>query len=633
MNFVKCTLGAVMLVMAWVPRAADGSQKLSQVLAGSWQSANKSNTVTFHRDGTGTNANGSRFRWRLEKNHLLVRAVAANGKVGLESGTPIEFTFDQKQYALVFEGGKLRAQFYRLTPSGVRFAQRTKHGRRYPEAAKPLNADDSTDSDSPVPTSFPGKPTSGHRDLPQTPSNLYLIGPNVQVSNAKWNVMHSEVVIAADPATGNRLAAASMFGSQSVSKIAIYTSEDYGKSWGLSFQRNGKDPESSADPAFAVRSDGTIYFVNMFFEDFGSENGRSLQFLARPAAGRSWNAGRPVAGLHDRPFLAIDNTAGGYRGRVYCVSQNGLFVSTDGGEKFIQTSPFSAKPGFHYAGPGNPVILSDGSLVTIQDSWSEGNGNIAAQSLRRKDLDNDEVLERNEFVGGNAFFGARKHETELSGGENGLLTARRSTNGGQTLSEEHEIARYDFNRLSYTNVPMMVADAKDRLFAVWNDALPAGGTGVFLSHSDDKGTTWSHPILLSEQSPQLFRDEIKWQTMAKYSAYMPCIATSSAGIIGVSWYDNRDVPLDKAGWDYRFRSSSDGGETWSPSARVSEKTTLFSMKRHKKIPLEEQRAHYHAGHTAGLCCDSNGRFHALWIDARTGVRQVWTATIGVRTTN
>jgi hypothetical protein len=37
------------------------------------------------------------------------------------------------------------------------------------------------------------------------------------------------------------------------------------------------------------------------------------------------------------------------------------------------------------------------------------------------------------------------------------------------------------------------------------------------------------------------------------------------------------------------------------------------------------------GDTAGLCADADGVFHPLWIDNRTGERQVWTATFRVAT--
>jgi hypothetical protein len=35
------------------------------------------------------------------------------------------------------------------------------------------------------------------------------------------------------------------------------------------------------------------------------------------------------------------------------------------------------------------------------------------------------------------------------------------------------------------------------------------------------------------------------------------------------------------------------------------------------------------GHTAGLAADANGVFHPLWVDNRTGIHQIWTASITV----
>jgi hypothetical protein len=86
----------------------------------------------------------------------------------------------------------------------------------------------------------------------------------------------------------------------------------------------------------------------------------------------------------------------------------------------------------------------------------------------------------------------------------------------------------------------------------------------------------------------------------------------------VTWYDTRDVPGGK-GWNIRFGASLDGGRTWQRSIRVTEVETRTGGP--ADIP----------GDTAGLAASEGGRFHALWIDGRTRVRQVWTATITVGT--
>jgi hypothetical protein len=88
--------------------------------------------------------------------------------------------------------------------------------------------------------------------------------------------------------------------------------------------------------------------------------------------------------------------------------------------------------------------------------------------------------------------------------------------------------------------------------------------------------------------------------------------------VGVCWYDRRDNP-DNLGYYVRFRASVDGGRTWLPSVRVSTAAQVSS---------EDTRKN--SGDTAGLAADADGVFHPVWIDNRTGIPQMWTATVKVR---
>lgn len=106
---------------------------------------------------------------------------------------------------------------------------------------------------------------------------------------------------------------------------------------------------------------------------------------------------------------------------------------------------------------------------------------------------------------------------------------------------------------------------------------------------------------------------------------MPEVAVNKDGVVGVSWYDTRDTPGTAPGWDVRFAASNDGGKTWGPSVRVSEKSSVFT---------EAMRAKFGRrigpGDTAGLAASADGAFHPLWTDHRTGTPQVWTATVIVK---
>ncbi len=47
------------------------------------------------------------------------------------------------------------------------------------------------------------------------------------------------------------------------------------------------------------------------------------------------------------------------------------------------------------------------------------------------------------------------------------------------------------------------------------------------------------------------------------------------------------------------------------------------------LSVNFQRRQFNAGDYAGLAADASGAFHALWIDNRTGLAQIWTAPIVV----
>jgi hypothetical protein len=59
------------------------------------------------------------------------------------------------------------------------------------------------------------------------------------------------------------------------------------------------------------------------------------------------------------------------------------------------------------------------------------------------------------------------------------------------------------------------------------------------------------------------------------------------------------------------------------SVRVSEQSSAFTEAIRKKL------VRVWRGDTAGLAAGTDGVFHALWIDTRTGVPQVWTAGVTV----
>lgn len=210
----------------------------------------------------------------------------------------------------------------------------------------------------------------------------------------------------------------------------------------------------------------------------------------------------------------------------------------------------------------------------------------------------------------------------------------RSQDGGASFLEAQSIADYHCGP-GRGGLPMLAVDPgspayKDRLYAVWVDIVP-GGSRVMLARSRDGGATWTAPLLLSEQpaeGPQRGNETGSAAVGAKsFEAFLPSVAVNKEGVDGVAWYDTRGLVSSQAGWNLRFRASLDGGATWLPSVRVTDVSTVYTKDRKRRFPTETRSMYYQPGHTAGLAADANGCFHPLWIDGRTGIRQVFTATV------
>jgi hypothetical protein len=118
-------------------------------LVGSWERSG--HVVVYRDDGTGTNHDGSRFRWELKGPLLIARALSADGQEGESTSIPIAFAHDGKEYTISLEGGDLKVVWHKLTPDGRRYRNRTKADRAYP----PVEEETDEGPDAPRPSVAP----------------------------------------------------------------------------------------------------------------------------------------------------------------------------------------------------------------------------------------------------------------------------------------------------------------------------------------------------------------------------------------------------------------------------------------------------------------------------------------------
>jgi hypothetical protein len=146
-----------------------------------------------------------------------------------------------------------------------------------------------------------------------------------------------------------------------------------------------------------------------------------------------------------------------------------------------------------------------------------------------------------------------------------------STNGGATWSSpqivntirsvgvQHPVSG-EALRTSEFFADVTMDLATGALYAAWQDARLSSGRRdeIVFSRSTDGGTTWSRIVRVS--------------SLVKRPAFIPTVAVSADGTVGVSYYDVRFLKAgDSANLrtDFWLRTSSDGGRTFSADKHVA----------------------------------------------------------------
>jgi hypothetical protein len=212
-----------------------------------------------------------------------------------------------------------------------------------------------------------------------------------------------------------------------------------------------------------------------------------------------------------------------------------------------------------------------------------------------------------------------------------------STDGGETLNQAVTVSNTHNAMTAGNSMPMMAADVhsavfKDRLYVVYSDRL-GERFHLMVSYSTDRGKSWSQPRVVT--------DGLRYPEagdLARHAGKF-AVAANRNGVVGVLWEDRRDNQVSEEEFDIRFTASLDGGDTWTPSVKVADKPpiTLASERWYASVNEEpwvsktmfEVSRFTDGGHTIGLDADAAGVFRPIWVDSRTGIAQLWTATITV----
>jgi hypothetical protein len=441
-----------------------------------------------------------------------------------------------------------------------------------------------------------------------------VVGPNILVSR-DGDVPHVELMVATSPRTVKNLLGAAITATRPTGGWACraYSSTDGGATWKASeFAEQVK--WGGGDPQVAFTAQGTALMValTMNKNDKGKDCA-SMHVWRSEDAGETWEptSGIPCSPSWDHEQIIVDTTKGRYSGRIYIaalydypVYRVGVFRSDDDGRTWV--GPVEAANGGGKIGINDvtPMVLSDGTLVVPYGDFP--------------------FLPENRPTKGIA------HEN---------FWTVESTDGGVTFSAPRrsviQSINIDDKESKVAGFGKFASDSegkefRDRLYTIWEDAR-FGNYRILISHSADRGKTWSEPRTLEQG---LDKGVKQWQ---------PAIAVNKDGVVGVTWFDSRE---DKDGKKYHqyFAASVDGGDTFTkpsqisseisdPNGRGNSQLAPMVWVHEGQISLSTISAASRwgsGGDYMGLAADKDGAFHPFWSDARTGTFQVYTAKVSVQ---
>lgn len=188
---------------------------------------------------------------------------------------------------------------------------------------------------------------------------------------------------------------------------------------------------------------------------------------------------------------------------------------------------------------------------------------------------------------------------------------------GHRLGEKHLVSIRPGGAGGYMR---MIADVgndseyRDRIFFVRALGRRGKHEGIWLNYSDDKGMTWSRDTRID-----LFQNDLVSR------ALVPSIAVNQDGVIGVSWVDSQEDPMQLKK-DVYFTTSLDGGVSFQRPIRVTEVSSSPITDENDDVANKFPGG----GHYLGIAARADGTFQLIWSDSRYGKFELQTASVEVK---
>ena len=140
----------------------------------------------------------------------------------------------------------------------------------------------------------------------------------------------------------------------------------------------------------------------------------------------------------------------------------------------------------------------------------------------------------------------------------------------------------------------LTSDAAGTLYALWNAGpISKGAERVYFSSSTTSGASWSG------------KSEVSTAPYGASHAF-PTIVAGMAGDVRIAWMDTRNNPL----WNTYYRSSTNGGATWSSEVQLSGYVPGYSY-------IDREGFKFPFGDYFEMDIDNRGDTQAVWGEGLT----------------
>lgn len=347
--------------------------------------------------------------------------------------------------------------------------------------------------------------------------------------------------------------------------IALQISNDNGNSWQppqslLPFPTGQFDPQIAVDPVDRQ----TVYATWLQNNKRDTIVARSLDF------GRTWSfsiadRGREEA---DKPVLAV-------RG-------SDVYIGFNHEEKFLVAASHDAGQTFARVSV-NP---------NASPGWSLAGGATVDPA-------------------GNVFFGWTAYARHEVTSRPVSIYISRSADGGRSwnttlldVSSAAPDCEAEMCGTGYLGAQIALAsDASGTVYALWNAGMRNGGSErIYFSSSTTAGVSWSARTDVST-------------ALGNVEHCFPAITAGAPGDVRIAWMDTRMTDTRTPGWQNRllwntfYRSSTNGGATWSAESRLSGPVRSYDY-------ILRSGFRFPFGDYFSLAIDNQGMTHAVWGEGR-----------------